>query len=46
MHFMPIYPHRRRRTDAQANVIPLNGGHNSPDLLANDDRFTNAPRKH
>jgi hypothetical protein len=46
MHFLSIDAHGHGRADAQSNPVALNGGHDDPDLLVNDDHFTDAPAEH
>jgi hypothetical protein len=46
MHFLPIHAHGRGRTDAQADPVALNVGHDYTDLLVNQDLFTNAPTQY
>jgi hypothetical protein len=46
MYFMPINSHGRGRTDAQANPVAVNGGHDDSDLIADHDLFTDAPTEH
>jgi hypothetical protein len=45
MHFLSIHAHRSGRADAWANRVPLNGGHDDPDVLVNHDLFTDTPTK-
>jgi hypothetical protein len=46
MHFLSINAHARRRADAQANAVALNGGHDDADVLVNHDLFTDTPTEH
>ena len=46
MHFLSINAHSCWRADAQANPVTFNGGHDDPNLVVDDDLFTDPPSEH